>query len=132
MGFLNALFGRTGPGKLAAAKNALAAKHMFLSLSEEEQRIICAKTAELLVAGGIPLSQLQSYAETMPEGAYYGMVAMAFSCYGMDPSMSNLFPGGRWNSVDNPLVALTGASDEIVLAINEIKRKYGVTITIST
>lgn len=128
MGIMNALFGRTGPGKLAAAKNALVAKHMYLSLGEEERRAIGDKVSELLVAGGIPLSGLLPFLTSMSEDAFYGMIAMAFSCFGMNPTMPNLFPRGEWNRVDNPLVALAGAQDEIVMARGEIKRKYNISI----
>jgi len=128
MGFFNSLYGRTGPGKLAAAKNALVAKYMYHAFTDEERTIINDKIAELLVAGGIPLSTLKEFLARIEQPEFYSVAALAFAALGIQPAMKELFPRGRWNLIDNPLVAMVGAESEIVMAKNEILRRYGIQI----
>jgi hypothetical protein len=51
MGFLNKLFGMTGPGRLGAALNALTAKHMLDLMAAEHQQYMHEQIIETLMQG---------------------------------------------------------------------------------
>lgn len=131
MGLLNKLFGMTGGGRLAKALNALTAKFMFDSLNKEDQKSIDSAVIQLLMTGSrITFVEAMPWARGLEKVAYYGLVAEVFLQCGVPPVFSKCFVGGRWNSVDNPLIGLSDCDDEIRMARVDIFKRHQVDVNI--
>jgi hypothetical protein len=129
MGILSDLISRTGPYKLAAAKNALIAKYMFINSRLYGQMTIDSVIRTLLVGGKISSDEVD--ASKLKEDRYYGMAALAFHCVEIPPTLKGITFRSAWNEGINPITALSGAASEIDLVINEINRKFGIMIDLS-
>lgn len=126
MGFFSNLFSVTGTGKYAAAVNAVIAKEMFDPLTIDQKIPIQCAMIEELITGGIPRDEVSKFLYRMDIGAYFGMTAMTYMKMGISPSMPTMFPRGQWNYINNPLVALSDANDQIQVVINTLKTKYRI------
>jgi hypothetical protein len=119
MGLFNSLFGKTGPGKLAAALNALTAKHM-MELSEDAwMHVMFDKIHEILMQGGYTSEDAKNKLKQMANNdqiIFLSMCAMAYMSMDISPAFPKCFAGGRWNFVSNPLIALHDADKEIKMA----------------
>lgn len=131
MGFLDAILGRTAPGKYAAALNALTACHMYSMFTSKELAIINDKLATILVGGGISISQLPQTLQRMTEAQFFCFVSQAFMSIGIPPVFPKEFPRSNWNILSNPFVALSGAEDELLLAKRVLLKNYGVSVEVS-
>jgi len=131
MGIFSALFGRTGPGKYMAAKNALVSKYTFSTLDPPTQEKIDEDVLRQLIRGGIPAAQAAEFKTRLRETQYFGLAAFAMAELEIAPKLSGILFKNWWEHVSNPLVALTGAEKEIEMASAEIQRKHQVTMTIS-
>lgn len=129
MGFISGLLSRTGPGKMMAAQNALVAKYTFLTLTDLAKESVIIKVRELLISGGMP--NAESFMTSMEEDRFYGMAAIAMFNLGIKPGLPNILFHDQWNSISNPLVALSGAQREIDMVTLEIKRKHNIDINIT-
>lgn len=126
MGFFSSLMSRTGTGKMMAAQNALVAKFMFQELTNNDKEIVATRVEEMLMSGGIPSSGLYAYSPDQNEGAFFGMVAQVFISLNMPPQLKGIMFRDNWNVINNPLVALTGAEDELRMVENTILKKHAV------
>ena len=131
MGLFNSLFGKTGAGKMAAAMNALVAKHMMDNFDHEAFCLLFDQMHLLLMKGGMSDGNARSTIKDLTDKpvSMLSMVAMTFMDLGLPPTLPKCFPGGRWNFVANPLTALRGDEDEIRLARIDIFRRYQIDIS---
>jgi len=128
MGLLSNLFSRTGLGKYTAAKNALIAKYTFSLLDKPTQEEIRSRVRIFLQQGGIPADD--TYVAGMTEDCFYGMTAQVMIGLNIRPALTGLLFRDNWERIDNPLVALSGAENEIHIARDEIVKKHSILVTI--
>lgn len=139
MGLLNVLFGRTSPGKMAAAMNALVAKHMMqhmLALADEEDNRtecvhgMCDSMMMVLMKNGMGEANAKATVKGLvnKDADLYCMLSVTFNELGMDPSLPKCFPHGKWNYISNPLLAMRDTDEEVRLARVDIYRRYQIDI----
>lgn len=129
MGFLSNLLGMTGPGRFGAALNALTAKYMFDNCDEEAQDDIHGKIIELYMSGtGTPFEIAMPAVNGLRPTAYYGICAVVFMYLQIPPYFSKCFAAGRWNQIDNPLVALSETDNELQMARIDIFKRYQIDV----
>lgn len=131
MGFLRDLFGRTGPGKMQAAENALIAKHMYLRLNDEQKNNVVRMIRELLVSSDYPAQHIDELINKLTEDSFFSLAALAFHYLGVAPTLKGLTYKDGWNRIDRPLIALNGAKREIEIVALAIKQKHGIQITLT-
>lgn len=134
MGILNSLFGKTGGGKYAAAMNVLAAKYIIAGLDKDHKLALADKIHDALVNGGYTPASATEKIRTIFDGDYikfYSISAMVFMNMNLPPVFEKCFPGGRWNYVSNPLIALNDAEKELKMARVEIFSKYQIDVDIN-
>lgn len=118
-------------GKYIAARNALVAKHTYEVLGEDQQQRVDEQIIDMLIAYGIRASRAPRYKALLRETQYYGMAALAMALLGIPPALPGILFRERWEHVQNPLTALTGAETEIQMAAKEILRKNSAVVTLS-
>lgn len=130
MGLFNSLFGKTGAGKMAAALNALTAKHMMSGFDQSEIQVFLDAMHVMLMKNGMPdMSARETIRRTIDnEPEFCSISAMLFMEMNLPPIFPKCFPGGRWNFISNPLIALRGDEDEIRLARIDIFRRYQIDV----
>jgi hypothetical protein len=117
--------------KYVAAKNALVAKYTFQFLREDHRKKVDARILDLLISAGVPQKRAERYKSMLRETQYYGMAAIAMALLGIRPWLNNVLFKDRWETVENPLVALTDADKAIQMATNEILCKHRVLLSLS-
>lgn len=139
MGLLNVLFGRTSPGKMAAAMNALVAKYMMdklLDVAEAQNNKtecvhnMCDNMMFTLMKHGMPESGAKETVKGFlnSEADMCCMMSTTFNEMGIAPALPKCFPHGKWNYISNPLLAMRDTDEEVRLARVDIYRRYQIDI----
>lgn len=133
MGLFSNLLSMTGGGKMMAAQNALAAKHLLDEMAKANDYHlgeVFEMMSRILISGGMPIPQAASFAKSHDRKAFFGVAAIAFYNLHQPPPFRGLFFRDEWNSISNPLVALANADKEILMVQREIMQKFGIMVTL--
>lgn len=115
----NASMRRTG-----AAFNVLLGKYTFLRLSDDQQKMVEARTAEILQQ-----AMHGSFGGFDAETDKYGWYALAMNELGIRPAVED-YP--TWNRVKNPFTAIFPGDPSLEKASAYIKRRFNVEISVGT
>lgn len=131
MGSLNSSTNMT-PQVYAAAKNALVAKYTLQNMDENSKILVDQYIDKKFAKRGVSKKGTIQGKITLKELEYYGAAASSLHDLKIPPMLTGILYRDWWEYCDNPIAALKNAKNEIKMASDEIYKKHGIRINIST
>lgn len=127
------LFGwLSGADKYGAAQSALIAKYMFNQMSQSEREDIRKKAIDVLQYGGFPRDYALERIDRLTEAERYCLYSTTMAMAGIPPALKGILYKDEWYPIKNPFSALIDATKQLDAAQNEIFRKHGIKISLSS
>jgi len=126
------LFGwLSGADKYGAAQSALIAKYMFNQMSQSEREDIRNKAIDVLQYGGFPRDYAIERIDRLTEAERYCLYSTTMAMAGIPPALKGVLYKDEWYPIQNPFTALLNSEKQLKAAEYEIKRKYGIEISLN-